>query len=233
MRFSAVLPLMLLASPAFAQEAAAPHPTVLTVTAEASAHASPDMATISTGVLSTAKTAASAMSANAADMAKVIESLKKGGIDAKDIQTSGLNLSAQYDYPENSAPKVSGYQASNNVTVVLHALDKVGPTLDALVAAGANQISGPTFAIANEDKVLDAARTEAVTKAKSRAELYAAAAGLKVKRILAINEGSAAAPPPMMPMMARKATMAMAESTPVESGQLELTTSVTITFELE
>jgi len=235
MRFIPVVAVLITATPALAQEPPPPpHLTgpLLTVTAEAKAHAAPDMATVSTGVMTTAKTAAEAMKANAADMTRVVDEIKKSGVEAKDIQTSGLSLSAQYEYPENRAPKVTGYQAVNNVTVVLHALDKVGPTLDALVATGANQISGPTFAIAEEDAVLDGARAEAVAKAKSRAELYAKAAGLTVKRIVAINEGGASAPP-VMPMMARKAMMVADAATPVEGGQMELTASVTVTFELQ
>jgi uncharacterized protein len=235
MRTLTLLTVLLLTSPALAQETApTPHqwPATLQVTATADAKGAPDMATLNAGVMSTAPTAAEAMQKNAADMTAVVDALKKGGVEAKDMQTSGVMVNPQYAYADGKAPKVTGYQVNNSVTVVLRDMTKVGDVLDVLVSQGANQISGPSFGIEKPDALLDTARAEAVQKAKARAELYAKAAGVTIKRIINISEGGGTGPvPPPMPMMRAMAADAM-ESTPVEPGQVGLSTSVTVTFEL-
>src|SRR6185369_14705754 len=134
---------LLITLPAFAQEAPLPPKltgTRLEVTADANIKAVPDMATVSSGVVTQAPTASEAMSKNAAAMTKVFDALKKAGIKETDIQTSGLSLNPDYAYEEKQAPRITGYQANNNVSVVLHDLTKVGATLDTLVSVGANQI---------------------------------------------------------------------------------------------
>lgn len=231
--------LALLATPVMAQEALpppAPHVpprvTTLEVMASADVTAAPDVATISSGVVSHAGTAAAALASNAEAMNKVFAALKALGIPAADIQTSGLSINPQYAYKENEAPTVTGYQASNNVNIRLVKLDTVGSVIDALVKEGANQINGPTFGIDKPDPLLDNARREAITKARARAELMATAAGLKVGRIVSISESGAQAIQPPMPMMRMSMAAAQAAPTPVAAGQLTLTAGVTVVYEL-
>lgn len=229
---------VLLAVPAAAQTApatptalAAAQPTTLQISATAEVKAAPDMATISAGVMTDDKNASTALSKNAQRMNEVLGALKAAGIEAKDIRTTGLTVNPQYIYADGQAPKVSGYQASNNVDVLIHKLDQLGSVIDALVAKGANQISGPNFGIDAPDALLDGARAEAISKARAHAEIYAKAAGLRIRRIQSISEGDISQPRPPMPMMRM---MAAADSaTPVAQGQLELAVSVTVTFELE
>lgn len=224
--------LALLATPVLAQEAApALKPATLEVVAAADVKAAPDMATISTGVMTQGTTAATALSANASAMNKLFAALKALGIPAADIQTSGLNVNPQYVYRDNEAPHVTGYQAINTLSVRLTRLDTVGSVIDTLVKEGSNQISGPTFGIDKPDPLLDNARREAVGKARARAALLAEAAGLKLGRILSISETAAASPPPM-PMMRMAAMADGAASSPVAAGQLSLSASVTMVFEL-
>ncbi|ARS28205.1 SIMPL domain-containing protein [Sphingomonas sp. KC8] len=206
--------------------------TRLDIVADGAVTRVPDVATISAGVVSQAATAGAAMADNAKRMAGVVAALKKAGVADRDIQTSVLNLNPQYRYGENMPPVITGYQASNQVSVRFRDVKRSGAILDALVAQGANQINGPSFSVDQPEAALDEARTAAIRTARSRATLYAAAAGLKVKRILAISEQGGNYQPPMpMPVMAMRAEKAA--DTAVEAGEQKLSVSVTVSFELE
>lgn len=211
--------------------------TLLSVSAEGRSTRAPDLALFSAGVTSQAATASAAMAANSADMARVVAALKKAGIADKDIQTSNLSLNPVYGQPVvrpdgqmTQEPRIIGYQASNTVSVKQRDLKQFGKVLDTLVAAGANQINGPSFQLDQPDAALDEARVEAVKKARARADLYARAAGLRVARILSISEGFS--PPPPMPVMFAKAAAMDAAAPPVAPGEVEMGVTVTVQFEL-
>lgn len=233
--------------PAVAQTAPAdapnpPHPanadgkhrapmTKLTVTGDGTSTAQPDQATISLGVTVQADTAGKAMSENATRQQTVIDKLKEQGIEAKDIQTSGLSLSPVQSYSQDGKPPViTGYMAQNMVTVRIRDLAKLGPTLDALVEAGANEINGVSFTREDSTEAEDAARVDAVKSAHRKAEVLAGAAGMKVGRLISLDDGAVSSGPrPMMMMAARDAK---AGSTPIEAGELSVYSSVTATYEL-
>lgn len=226
-----------LAAPSIAQDPAPPTSpmlagTRLDVVATGEVNAVPDIATIGAGVVTQSPTAAAAMSENAQRTAATIAAIRKAGVGDRDIQTTTVNLSPQYRYADNQPPVIVGYQASSRVSVRFRDVKKAGPILDALVAAGANQIDGPTLSIDKPDPLLDQAREKAVAAARARAALYARAAGLQVKRIVAISEGSFETPIVRpMPMMA----MARAEKsadTMIEAGEQKLSISLSVTFEL-
>ena len=176
---------------------AAPQGTLLSVSATADATRVPDVATISTGVVTQAADANAAMRANAVQMDKVMAAIRAAGIAERDIQTSGINLNPQYKYVENQPPSIVGYQASNNVNVKVRDLSRLGKVLDAFVANGANQINGPSFEVDKPDEAYDEARLAALKKAQARADTYASALGLKVRRIVSTSEGGASLPRPM------------------------------------
>ena len=205
--------------------------TTLSLNAYGEVSRKPDMATISTGVQTEAPTAAEALRLNAVRMNQVIAALKKGGIADRDIQTSGLNLNPQYVYQENLPPKLTGYQASNQVTIVVRDLMKLGQAVDAVVNAGANTVGGISFGLQNSDAANDAARLEAVKALQAKANLYANAMGYRVSRLVTLSEGGGYSPPSPMPMMAM-ASRDKAESTPVEAGELKVRIDVNATFEL-
>lgn len=227
----------LLVSSAYAQEqCCSDKMTRLDISAQSDIKAAPDIATVSAGVLTVAKTANQAMKDNATRMTNVFDSLKKAGIDDKDIQTSGMSLNPQYNYVQNLPPTIVNYQANNNVTVRIKDMKNIGTVLDALVAQGANQLNGPNFSVDNPDTLMDTARKEAVKKATDRAKLYADAVGLKIKRIITISEQGGYAPQPPMMMKAMRMDMAAggaAESTPVATGEVGISVTVNIAFELE
>ena len=211
-----------------------PKPATLNITTQVDVKASPDIANISAGVVTVAKTAQEAMTENARQMNAVFEAMKKAGIADKDQQTSGMNIHPQYVYEQNKSPVITGYQASNTVNVVIRDLKKIGPVMDALVAQGANQLNGPHFSIEDSEDLLNEARREAVKKARKRAEIYASAAGMKIRRIQSISENAHFQGP--VPYQASMRVMAMkdsAESTPVASGEVTLNVSANIIYELE
>src|SRR5688572_17363027 len=159
----------------------------------------PDIAVISTGVVTRAATATAAIQQNATRMERVRAALKRAGIEDKDIQTSSINLNPEYVYAERQPPRLTGYTASNQVSVRFRDIRKTGEILDALVAEGANQINGPSLTIDKPEQALDEARLKAVANGRARAELYARALGMRVVRLLSVSEGGGySIPPPVM-----------------------------------
>jgi uncharacterized protein YggE len=227
--------LLLAAQPGLAQSVSAPpllSGTRLDISAEGVVNRAPDLAMINAGVVTQALTAAEAMQANASRMAATVAALKRAGVADRDIQTAAISLSPQYRYAENKAPEITGYQASNQVNVRFRDIKRAGAILDTLVAQGANQINGPSFAVEKADAALDEARVEAIKAARARANLYAQAAGLRVKRILSISESQGYAPPPYpMPVMMARAEKAA--DTAIEPGEQRLSVNVAVSFELE
>lgn len=205
--------------------------TLLSVSAQAEATRVPDVATISAGVVTQAADANAAMRANATQMAKVMAAIKAAGIAERDIQTAGISVHPQYRYAENQPPVITGYQASNTVNLKVRDIGDLGGVLDALVASGANQVNGPSFEIDKPEAAYDEARLAALEKAKARAETYARAMGLRVRRVVSISEGGGFQPPvPMMRMAAMDA--GAAEKTSVSPGETTLSVNLDVVFEL-
>lgn len=203
----------------------------LNLSAHGEVKVAPDMATITFGVTTEAATAQAALADNARRMQAVFAALSRAGIVDRDVQTSGLNLSAQYDYVQNEPPRLRGYQASNRVTVNIMDLTKVGTTADAVVSAGVNQIDGISFGLKDPKAAEDQARVLAVRALQDKARLYARALGVELGSIRTLNEGGGYQAPQPMPMMARMA-MADSASTPVAAGELAVRIDITGTYDL-
>lgn len=221
------------------QSAIAATSTLLTLSAEGKSTRVPDKAVFSAGVTTEGKTASEAMSANALAMNRIIAALKKAGIAEKDIQTSSINLNPVYSQPAMGPngqiiqePRIVGYQAVNMVTVCSRDIKNFGKVLDVLVASGANQISGPSFQLSDPSAANDEARINAMKTARARAELYAKGAGLRVVRIISINEGGGYSPPQPVYAKAMMTADTASAPTPISAGELEFQISVTVQFEL-
>ncbi|BEV00679.1 SIMPL domain-containing protein [Novosphingobium olei] len=219
----------------------APGNSVLTVSADGRSTRSPDLATFNAGVTTQAKTASAALAENAGKMNAVITALKKAGIADRDIQTSNLSVNPVYGQPKRLAdgttegdPVIIAYQATNQVQVRQRKLDQYGKVIDTLVNAGANQVNGPSFELEDSDGAMDEARIAAMKKARARADLYAKAAGLRVVRVLTINESGGWSPQPVLFARAEKMMDAAppAPPSPVAAGELEMRANVTVTYEL-
>lgn len=229
-------PALLMAAPLAAQPQALPvqpiNGTLLEISAQGESRRTPDIANISAGVVTQAADAATAMRENAARMDRVIAALKRAGVADRDVRTANISLNPQYRYANNQPPVITGYQASNTVTVRFRDIAKSGAILDALVATGANQINGPDLGLDNPAAAMDEARVDAIAKARARAELYAKAAGLRVKRILSISEGVYDMPRPM-PVALRTMDVAETASTKIVPGEQSLNVQLSVRFELE
>ena len=207
---------------------------VLEVGAQGIVRRVPDLATVRAGVTTQAPTAAAAMAENAERTARVLAALRRAGVADRDLSTANVQLQPQYRYGENVAPAITGYQAVNSVSVRFRDVAKSGAVLDALVAAGANQIDGPSLSFDRPEAALDEARADAVAKARARAELYARAAGLRVDRIVSISEagqddGGPSNPRPMFRMAAAEARA----PTQILPGETEITATVNVRFLLK
>jgi len=228
---------IVLAAPASAQSAPTvpivADATVLDVVATGEVSRTPNIATLRAGVVTQAPTASAASKENATRMSQVIASLRAAGIAPRDIATASVNLAPQYRYADNQPPAITGYQATNTVSITFRDIAKSGAALDALVEAGANQIDGPQLSIDQPEAALDAARVEAVTRARARAELYAKAAGMRVDRIASIGEqGENRGDQPRPPMLYARAAKADS-TTEVLAGETEVSATIVVRFLLK
>jgi uncharacterized protein len=210
----------------------APSPRLITVSGVGEANAVPDSAQLSAGVVTQGKTAAAALAANSRAMNDVFAALRKFGIPEKSIQTSNFNVSPQYTpYQQNATepPRIVGYQVSNNVSVKVDDLGKLGPALDALVSSGANQVGGVSFTIRDPKPLLAEARAAAVKDAMDRAQTYAKAAGIELGAVASISEGGGEGPRPVFMAMARADA---APPPPIAAGEQTISANVTMSFEI-
>ncbi|MFT4249190.1 MAG: SIMPL domain-containing protein [Pseudomonas sp.] len=205
--------------------------TLLNIASEAEARRVPDVARLSAGVVTQAADGDAAMRQNARQMEKVMQAIRAAGIAEKDVQTSGITLYPQTVYKEGQSPRITGYQASNTVSLKVRDLTRLGKVLEALAAQGANQINGPSFEIDRPEPVYDEARVAALKQAQARAETYARALGLRVRRIVSISEGRGGGTRPV-PMMRMQAIAADAATPPVSPGETSLSVNLDVTFEL-
>ena len=207
--------------------------TRLDVSASGEVTRVPDMAIISAGVQTLRPTATAAIEQNAAQMEQVRAALKRAGIEDRDIQTSSINLNPEYQYDQNKPPRLTGYRASNTLNVKFRDLKRTGTILDALVAQGANSISGPNLTIDKPESALDEARAKAIVNGRTRADLYARALGMRVVRLLSVSESGGYAAPPPMPMVMMAQERSAAADTKIDPGTQQLQVSVSMSFELQ
>ncbi|MGO8099254.1 SIMPL domain-containing protein [Rhizobium leguminosarum] len=224
------------AAPAFAQEAK-PREPVISVTGDGESSVAPDMAIVNLAVVKQAKTAREALDENNKAMNDVLAALKSGGIAERDLQTSGFSIQPQYNYPQpvdgqQQQPQLIGYQTINSVTVRLRDLAKLGAVIDQSVTLGINQGGEIQFTNDKPDAAIEEARKAAVADAVKRAKTLSEAAGVKLGRILEINENV----PRAMPQPVYRATMmkeASDAAVPVQGGENNYNVSVTVTFAIE
>ncbi len=224
---------MALVSPAFAAGS-------MQITGHGEIMAAPDTAYVTSGVTSQGTTAKEALDANTKDMTALIATLKAAGIESVDIQTSGFSVNPNYVYTDQKdangyqlPPKIVGYTVTNGVTVHVRDLTKLGAVLDQAVTVGANTISGINFAVEDPTELYNEARKAAFADAKSKADLYAQAAGVELASLSLISEQQGYNAPPMP--YAAKAEFASRDvaAVPVEVGQLTFSIDVNVNWDLE
>ena len=203
--------------------------STVTVAGSGTVSATPDQAEITTGVVTQAPTAAQALTANSQAMERLLQSLGNLGIGSRDIQTTNISVSPQRRAPkEGEPPEITGYEVNNQVRVRVRDLSRLGQVLDQQVSQGANLVYGIHFGLQEPAPLLDEARKRAMVDARRKADLYAAAANLKVGRVLSVQEAGVTPPrPEPAPRMTMSAVV------PVAPGEQEIQTMVTVTFTLE
>ncbi len=250
-RFTLLAPVLAIAAPAalHAQslDVLAPNQTLLEVIATGEAYVAPDQATVTGGVVTFAPTSREAADSNAEQMNKVVAALRRAGVEARDIQTQSLSLNPQFNYngADGAPPTITGYQATNNVTVRVREVSKASGLLTVMFEAGANNVFGPNFSLSDDKNAVAEARNEAVADAALQAEAYANALGLKIVRVLRVSErgrqaqyepiivtgrrtGQAGVPPPPPPPPAQS----VSNVSSVEVGELQQTVTLYVDYAL-
>ena len=201
-----------------------PRPGTLSVTGTGVVKTQPDTATTSFGVTTQAGTAQEATAQNAEAMAKVIDALKRAGVDPKDLQTQLVSLDPRYDQQGRA---VVGYSASNSVSAIVRKLSQVGDVIDAAIAAGANNVSGPSLSRGDRDKLYRDALDSAMADAKAKAAVLAKAAGVSVGAVQSMTEGQQGGGPVPLTFAAARLDAA---ATPIEAGTTSITATVRVVF---
>lgn len=194
----------------------------------------PDVAYLHLGVLSKAKTAEEAQSANAAAFEKINQVLAKDfKLTDKEIKTVGFNVYPEYSYHEQKEPTITGYSANHSIQITYRDLDRIGELLDAVSKAGANQVNGVNFAVEDTSSFELEAMKKAMKNARVKAEVLAAAEGKMIKEVIQITNNSYTSGGPIYSngggyMMDMKAESA---STSINTGEVTVTAQVSVTYE--
>jgi uncharacterized protein len=230
-RLAGAMILLLAGGPAFAQAETA---RTITVTGEGEVRGVPDQAQLSAGVTTVAVTANAALAENARKMTAVFAALSRIGVPQREMKTSNFSVAPQYPpYNQNNTglQKIVGYQVSNQIDVTLDDVKTLGPALDALVTAGANQINAVSFSLRDPKPLLAAAREQAVGDAMARAQTFAKAAGVTLGPLLSIQEGGVAIPRPVF--LEARMMAGAPPPTPTAAGEQSVTANVSLVFEIK
>lgn len=188
------------------------------------AAAKPDLAEIQIGVLSEAPDAASALDRNNRAMRRLQKAIEAHGVQARDVQTGQFSVNPNYRSDKGGPAKLIGYRVSHQLDVTVRKLSDLGALLDAVVQAGANRINAIHFSAADSRALLDRARQRAMADARHRAQVYAAQAGLRLGRVLHIEEQGGHGPRPM-----QLNTTAL-RAVPIAPGQVSVNATVRVRF---
>ena len=230
MKYAAIFALAVVSVPALAAAPPAPSPATIEVTANSRVSKTPDRVYIDVGVATEAAKPQEAVARNAARVSAVLATLRTAAGPGAQVMTTQYSVTPKYRYAANGTPpKLEGYTATHVLQVRLDALDRIGHVIDAATGAGANLLQDMRFTLHSEE----AARTEALGKAAVRArreaQALAAALGLRIVRIVSVEESR----PVVVPVMrAQMAGMRFAQAripTPIETGPIEVSASVTLT----
>ena len=229
----AILAACLLAAPAAAQPPPvrdAPPPETVSVSGTGRVELVPDRAVFTVGVQTAGPTVAGALQENNTRAAGIIAALKRLGAADREIRTSQVSIYPQQDVQRGSAPRITGYQVSNTITVSRDDPSMVGKLLQAAVEAGANSVSGVGFAVSDPARGRDAALQAAIADARAKAETLAKAAGRTIGRALTIAEGGFTRPPGPMPYAMKME--AQVSEVPIATGTEEVSFTVSVVYEL-
>ena len=196
----------------------------VTVTGTGTATGVPDEAEFDFTVQTKAKTASAALAQNGTATQAVISAVEGAGVPEANIQTQQVSLDP---VTSPNGTTIVGYTASNTIDVSKLAIAKSGAVVDAAVGAGATDVSGPSLDISSQDALYASALKDAVTQARSKAQVLADATGHTLGDALTIVEGSTSTPLPFSVGAAKSPG-----NTPIEAGTQQIQATVTVTYAL-
>lgn len=210
----------------------APRSTMV-ISATGTASSAPDQASITIGVEGLGLTAEEAMRDNTQKMTAVVKTMEGLGVEREDLATSGLSLNPRYDYKNNAAPRITGYQVSNQMTLTIDDIDALGGILDEIVGAGANTIQSITFDVADRSMLEQEARRLAAEAVKTKADDYAQALGTDILGIVSVSENAGHYPIQRSEMMMMKASSdSVGGPVPIAAGDVDVRVELNVTYEL-
>lgn len=206
----------------------------IVINGEGKVTAKPDLARIDLGVQTDGTTVKDTQTKNTQKMNDIINAMKTLGIDAKDIQTTNYSIYPRTDW-NNGKTTIIGYTVSQNVTVKIRDLDKIGDAIGKAGDLGANQVGGIQFTIDDPTSLQDDARGKAIADARKKAEQLASQLGLTIVKVVTFSENQGGYQPPYPVMYDKAMGGVAAEAAPsprIESGSLDVSSSVSVTFEV-
>ncbi len=203
----------------------------ITVSATGKVTGTPDTLRLDLTVNATGASVTSALASANAITTRVDRTLQARGVQAKDLQTSGMSIQPSYSYSSGGQPIPKGYQASESVSALLRDLSSAGATIDAAVASGGNavRLDGIGLDFADTSSLVSAARASAFSEAKVKATQYADAAGRPLGQVLSISE-LVAAPAPVFGTQALASAVGAAAAVPIQAGAQDVSVTVTVVF---
>ncbi|MEK7211689.1 MAG: SIMPL domain-containing protein [Patescibacteria group bacterium] len=192
----------------------------------------PDIGTVDVGFMTEGKNVQAIQKENVAKMNKLIDAIKKLGIDSKDIQTTQYQIYPKYDYT-NGRSALAGYTISQSIMIKIHDLDKISEVLAKAGDSGANQVGGLNFTFDDPEDLKVQVRGKAILNAKGKAEVLANSLGIKLGRIVGFSEGGSSPYPYPLYKSAEGYGVGGGGAAPaIEAGSLDITSNVSITYEI-
>jgi uncharacterized protein len=212
---------------------AGPKPGTATASGSGVISAAPDQALMTFGVEARGKNAKIALNAVSGKAAKINAALKRTGVAEKDLQTANVSIYPEYrESKSGGKPQIVGYQASLSVNAKVRDLAALSDVIQAGTVAGATDVNGPSFSIADDSPIQAQAIQKAVDDARRMAQAMAKASGKKLGSVISVT--SVAAANPYLPALdSINAPAAAMKGVPIQTGQLDVTSNVTVTFELK
>ena len=201
----------------------------VSVSATGTVKVMPDIAYITAGIVTQNADAAQAQSDNSAAMNALFDAMKATGLTEDDIDTTGYTVYPMYDYSEDGKGEIYAYEVTNTVRIAVRDLDRVGEIIDISGQSGANTNYAIEFTLEDQEAHYNDALTKAMEEAKAKADTIAAAGGFAISRVTGVTEGGYSYSP-----VYEYAQAAADESrtTPVSAGEMEVSATVTVVYEI-
>lgn len=211
--------------------------STITVIGKAKVRSAPDEAVVTLTVEADAPEPESAMNANSAAVMKVRERLRLEGVEGEAIETSNVSVFPVRTYnPQTGQESLTGYRSQKTVAVTLRDADMVGKLLAAAIEAGATNISGPVWRLAQDTAAVAEALKQAVADARAKAEVLAGAQGVGLGQVIMMSEGGVERPVVVaraeMFEVAKATSAAGVDAIPISTPTLDVTATVTVTYSL-